>query len=89
MPTTLITGGGGFLGSRLTALLQSCGEKIVLLDRQFVPAALTVLAPGYETIEGDVRDACRSRIFEYLGTTGNSLRVFCLWGGQEQPQRVP
>jgi nucleoside-diphosphate-sugar epimerase len=52
--TTLITGGSGFLGSRLAARLQERGERVVLLDRRFEPAALAGLAPGYETIEADV-----------------------------------
>jgi nucleoside-diphosphate-sugar epimerase len=61
MPTTLITGGGGFLGVRLAARLQAQGEQVVLFDRHFAPAALAMLAAGYEALEGDVTDADRVR----------------------------
>lgn len=53
MPTTLITGGSGFIGVRLAARLQALGERVVLLDRRFAPEAMTGLAPETETIEGD------------------------------------
>jgi nucleoside-diphosphate-sugar epimerase len=52
--TTLITGGSGFLGTRLAQRLLAVGQRVVLVDRAFEPRALAGLAPGYETVEGDV-----------------------------------
>ena len=54
MPTTLITGGGGFIGVRLTTLLRQAGERVVLFDRRFDPAVLATLDSDVQTIEGDV-----------------------------------
>jgi threonine 3-dehydrogenase len=52
--TTLITGGGGFIATRLAGLLAADGEKIVLLDRAF-PQSYQRLAPaGVERRTGDV-----------------------------------
>src|SRR5215813_13770454 len=56
MPTTVITGGAGFLGVRLAARLQALGEQVVLFDHQFPAPALAHLSAGYETIVGDVSD---------------------------------
>src|SRR5438132_7192151 len=61
MPTTLITGGSGFLGVRLATRLLALGERVVLFDRRFVPAALADLATRCETIEGDIADFERVR----------------------------
>lgn len=54
MGTTLITGGSGFIGTRLARLLRAEGERVVLFDRWFVPEALGSLAAECEAIEGDV-----------------------------------
>ncbi len=54
MSTTLITGGGGFIGVRLARLLRDAGERVVLFDRRFEPAALAGLEADVETVEGDV-----------------------------------
>ena len=52
--TTLITGGGGFIATRLAGLLAADGEKIVLLDRAF-PQSYQRLAPaGVERRTGDI-----------------------------------
>ncbi len=61
MSTTLITGGAGFLGVRLAARLQAQGERVVLVDRHFPPAALSGLAPGFELLDGDVTSFERVR----------------------------
>lgn len=69
--TTLITGGAGFIGSRLAARLLNAGERVVILDNfndYYDPAikranirALYDLggdaASRLELIEGDIRDA--------------------------------
>jgi nucleoside-diphosphate-sugar epimerase len=52
--TTLITGGGGFLGVRLAARLIEVGERVVLVDRQFPPGVLAALPAGHVAIEADV-----------------------------------
>lgn len=64
MTTTLITGGGGFIGVRLAARLQAAGQRVVLFDRRFEPAPLAGLCPETETIEGDVTsfDAVRRAV---------------------------
>src|SRR5260221_13577215 len=63
--TTLITGGAGFIGSRLAMALRARGEAIVLLDNfnNYYDPALkraNVVAfardPGLTLIEGDIRD---------------------------------
>lgn len=54
MPTTLITGGAGFIGARLAARLRAAGQHVVLFDRRFDPSVLAGLDAGIETIEGDV-----------------------------------
>lgn len=53
MPTTLITGGAGFIGTRLARRLKAQGETVVLFDRRFGPEALAGLE-DCRTIEGDV-----------------------------------
>jgi nucleoside-diphosphate-sugar epimerase len=55
--TTLITGGAGFIGTRLARLLRAEGERVVLFDRAFVPDALEGLGGECVTVEGDVRDS--------------------------------
>jgi len=65
MPT-LVTGGAGFIGSRLAAALSAHGESVVLFDN-FDPnydvrlkranVAALLAQPGITLIEGDVRDA--------------------------------
>ena len=63
--TTLITGGAGFIGSRLALALRAQGEPVVLVDNfndYYDPAlkranvAPFVSDPGVTLIEGDVRD---------------------------------
>jgi nucleoside-diphosphate-sugar epimerase len=52
--TTLITGGGGFIATRLATLLAADGEQVVLLDRAF-PESYRRLAPaGVERRTGDI-----------------------------------
>lgn len=61
--TTLITGGAGFVGSRLAARLVSAGEQIVILDNfnDFYDLAIkranvAALGKDVPVIEGDIRD---------------------------------
>jgi nucleoside-diphosphate-sugar epimerase len=56
-PTTLITGGGGFIGLALAERLLLDGHRVVLFDRQPPPPALLAALPGQvEMISGDIRD---------------------------------
>jgi UDP-glucuronate 4-epimerase len=64
--TTLITGGAGFVGSRLAISLRSCGESVVIIDNfndYYDPAlkranvALFQTDPDVLVVEGDIRDA--------------------------------
>ncbi len=56
MGTVLITGGAGFIGTRLAGLLVAAGETVVLLDRGFSAAALRVIPSGVERRIGDITD---------------------------------
>src|SRR5258706_3283204 len=70
--TTLITGGAGFIGSRLAIQLLSKGQPIVILDNfnDFYDPAIkraNVAAFGKDVpiVEGDIRDgALVTRLFE-------------------------
>ncbi len=50
----LVTGGGGFLGSRISRMLRERGDEVTVLGRSVYPQLETV---GIRTIRGDVRDA--------------------------------
>src|SRR5438132_14024215 len=52
MPTHLITGGGGYLGSHLARRLMQDGHRIRVFDLQ----ASCPLPEGAELVTGDVRD---------------------------------
>ncbi len=58
---TLITGGGGFIGTLLARRLIEAGHQVVLLDRQFNPATLDKAGPVQETIEADITDGAKIR----------------------------
>ena len=67
MPTTLVTGGAGFIGSHVAAALAASGRRFVLLDNyaNSSPAALQRLAQvvGFapDAYECDIRDGARVR----------------------------
>jgi UDP-glucuronate 4-epimerase len=69
--TTLITGGAGFIGSRLALRLLEAGEPVIILDNfndYYDPAIkranVAALDGGAVVVEGDVRDeACAARLF--------------------------
>src|SRR5262245_59464751 len=65
MPSILITGGAGFIGSHLTEALLREGREVVVLDNFddfYLPEVkrrnLEPLArrPGFTLVEGDIRD---------------------------------
>jgi nucleoside-diphosphate-sugar epimerase len=51
---TLVTGGGGFLGTRVAQMLQARGDEVTVLGRNAYPHHE---AAGVPTIQADVRDA--------------------------------
>ena len=66
--TTLVTGGAGFIGSRLAAHLMKRGESVVILDNfddYYDPAVkranVAALGEDATVIEGDLRDAALVR----------------------------
>lgn len=69
--TTLVTGGAGFIGSRLAARLIECSERVVILDNfndYYNPALkranIAALGDAPVVVEGDIRDeALIARIF--------------------------
>ncbi len=69
--TTLITGGAGFIGSRLATRLLSLNEQVVILDNfndyynpELKRANVAMLGDAPIVVEGDIRDeALVSRIF--------------------------
>ena len=75
--TILITGGAGFIGSRLAAQLIGMGKPIVILDNfnDFYDPAIkranvAALGDQARVIEGDIRDtALVTRIFSEYGVT--------------------
>lgn len=54
--TALITGGGGFIGTRLAGLLVAAGDRVVLVDREFSGAAVQAAPASAERRVGDVTD---------------------------------
>jgi UDP-glucuronate 4-epimerase len=64
--TTLITGGAGFVGSRLAIALRTCGESVVIVDNfndYYDPALKRANVARFQDdpdvilVEGDIRDA--------------------------------
>ncbi len=74
----LVTGGGGFLGSRITQMLHARGDEVTVLGRRRYPHHEKA---GIQTIQADLRDAgavaraCEDMdiVFHVAGLTG-------IWG---------
>ena len=58
---TLVTGGAGFIGSRLVRALQARGDRVVVSDKNFSTGSRASLPhdSAVPKVEGDVRDAVR------------------------------
>ncbi|TDB52253.1 NAD-dependent epimerase/dehydratase family protein [Photorhabdus luminescens] len=56
--TILVTGGAGYIGSRLVPKLLATGYKVRVLDAQFFPNGLNLFLehPHLEFVKGDIRD---------------------------------
>lgn len=75
--TTLITGGAGFIGSRLALRLLEQGETVVILDNfndyydpSIKRANIAALSGAAEVVEGDLRDrACLADVFSHRRIT--------------------
>lgn len=73
----LVTGGAGFVGSRLADRLLKMGQEVVILDNfndyydtTLKRANIAALGGGAQVVEGDVRDeALVARIFDDYGIT--------------------
>lgn len=65
--TVLITGGGGFIATRLATLLAEDGDRVVLLDRAFPEAYQKLAPPGAERRTGDITD--RAQLWRTIGET--------------------
>jgi nucleoside-diphosphate-sugar epimerase len=63
--TFLITGGGGFIATRLAGLLAADGDRVVLLDRAFLEAYARLIPPGVERRTADVTD--RAAMWRTIG----------------------
>ena len=55
MPSVLVTGGAGYIGSHMTYALLDRGERVVVLDN-LSTGVRSLVAPGAEFVEGDVAD---------------------------------
>jgi len=53
---TLVTGGAGFIGSRLVRTLVGRGEKTVVLDITATPSRIIDVMPKIKYVQGDVSD---------------------------------
>jgi nucleoside-diphosphate-sugar epimerase len=56
MPTHLLVGGGGFIGTNLVLHLTSKGQRCVIVDNSSSPAPSRVLPYDVEAIHLDARD---------------------------------
>ncbi|HAP98816.1 MAG TPA: UDP-glucose 4-epimerase, partial [Rhodospirillum rubrum] len=55
----LVTGGAGFIGSRVVAGLRAAGSRVAVLDDASAGRPLPARTEGLEVIAGDIRDARR------------------------------
>lgn len=72
MPTTLVTGGAGFIATRLARLLEEAGHRVVLADR--------VAKPGVQAL--DVTD--RSAVFAAVEGMDGVVHLAAVLSGQSE-----
>ena len=74
----LVTGGGGFLGSRITRLLHARGDEVVALGRRRYPHHERA---GIKTIQADLRNAeAIHRACTGMDTVFHAGAVPGIWG---------
>jgi len=82
VPTTLVTGGAGFIGSHLVRALLARGEAVRVIDNFDAlahPGGAGAVPPGTDLVTGDLRDAATveralegvDRVFHLGGVVGN------------------
>src|SRR5687768_6995249 len=72
MPTTLVTGGAGFIATRLARLLEEAGHRVVLADR--------ASRPGVQSL--DVTD--RQAVFAALEGVDGVVHLAAVLSGQSE-----
>lgn len=83
---TLVTGGGGFLGGRITRLLQARGNEVVVLGRRAYPHHEQA---GIRTIRADIRDAkAVGRACEGMDTVFHVAALPGIWGKRKTFQEI-
>ena len=83
MPKAVVTGGAGFIGSNLVALLLDEGYEVTVLDNLLSGHAVNLESLDVEWMEGDVRDAdavaiATSRadvVFHLAASVGNKRSI--------------
>jgi nucleoside-diphosphate-sugar epimerase len=74
----LVTGGGGFLGSRICALLHEAGHEVLAVGRQEYPQ---LQAQGIACARADVRDAAAiERLSRGCGVVFHAAALAGIWG---------
>lgn len=74
----LVTGGGGFLGTRIVQMLDARGDEVVALGRNRYPHHERA---GLRTIQCDIRDAeGLGRAFEGIDTVFHAAALPGIWG---------
>ncbi len=82
----LVTGGGGFLGSRITRMLHELGHKVTVLGLRRYPH---IEESGIPTIQADLRDsgairrACRG-----IDTVFHAAAITGIWGKRDTFRRI-
>ncbi|HNQ23819.1 MAG TPA: NAD-dependent epimerase/dehydratase family protein [Phycisphaerae bacterium] len=77
----LVTGGGGFIGSRIARMLRARGDDVTVLGRRDYPA---LAREGIRTIQADIRaaadvlDACRN-----MDTVFHTAALADIWGPRQ------
>jgi len=85
MTTYLITGATGYIGGKLTSLLEKSGNKIYAIIKNQRPPVLELSGDGITFVSGDLAD----RNFSYLASLklDNSVLIDLAWDFSGRPQQ--